>query len=86
MPSAVPQRSWPGLIGTRVWRAEITIRSDLEQLQVVPVFEHRSANDALPPLPQGEPPLPQGAVRVIIYQDYNDDRKLVCVYPPPYIA
>jgi len=84
MPSAVPQRSWPRLLGTRVWRAQMSIRADLDP--VAPVFELRSANDALPPLPQGEPPLPQGVVRVIIYKDYNDDRELVCVYPPPYIA
>ena len=84
MPSAVPQRSWPSLLGIGVSYAEIMIRADL--LPDVPEFELRSANDALPPLPQGEPPLPQGVVRVIIYKDYNDDRELVCVYPPPYIA
>jgi hypothetical protein len=52
---------------------------------VVPIFEHRFANDPLPPLPQGEPPLPQGNVRVVIYQDYNEGQ-LICVYPAPYIA
>jgi hypothetical protein len=83
MPSAVPQRSWPGLINTRVWFAETIIGTDLEP--DVPVFELRSANDALPPLPQGEPPLPQGGVRVVIYYE-NKDGEQVCVYPDPYIA
>jgi hypothetical protein len=83
MPNAVPQRSWPGLLNTRVWFAESVISPEF---QVAPVFELRSANDALPPLPQGEPPLPQGVVRVVIYYEYNNDGEQVCVYPDPFIA
>ena len=86
MPSAVPQRTWPGLVRTRVWFAQSVISTDLEMEAFRPVYDLRFADDALPPLPQGEPPLPQGFVRVVIYYEYNDMEEQIVTYPDPYIA
>jgi len=84
MPSAVPRRTWPGLLRTRVWYAQAFISADLDVIR--PVYDLRFADDALPPLPQGEPPLPQGFVRVVIYYEYNDMEEQIVTYPDPYIA